>query len=368
MNSSKSQFVPQRLELARTLSGLTLKELAEQVYVSKGLLSFLENGKKSPSAEVIAALAQALNVRPDFFFLPVSDSWTEAQCSFRHRTTTPESLKRRARAYGSMLSEVIETLKVLGVRFPAYQVPRVTVRSIHDVEAAADRCRLEWGYGTSAPLPQLGRVVEHHGVVLVKHPAWSQKVDAFSRRGHASIIALSTARTSVSRWLFDIAHELGHLVMHETATGSPQQEYEANWFGGAFMLPKRAFTREFTSRPFSWSHVFQLKQRWGASAAAIVRRAFNLELIDAITYRQCCKGISAHGWTRAEPHEPDQQLVAPELLPMAFSELGRVGCAPAQIAERLAISPGLFAELTGIDITPADSARHQSNVVAFTDR
>jgi hypothetical protein len=35
------------------------------------------------------------------------------------------------------------------------------------------------------------------------------------------------------------------------------------------MLPKLAFGREFASRVFSWSHVFDLKRRWYVDGRSI---------------------------------------------------------------------------------------------------
>jgi Zn-dependent peptidase ImmA (M78 family) len=51
-------------------------------------------------------------------------------------------------------------------------------------------------------------------------------------------------------------------------------------------VPAKPFGREFRTRAFRWQHIFELKQRWQVSAAAIVRRARDLNLLDDLAYRR----------------------------------------------------------------------------------
>jgi Zn-dependent peptidase ImmA (M78 family) len=161
--------------------------------------------------------------------------------------------------------------------------------------------------GIDAPISEVGRVMEHAGVFLVSHLAESSQVDAFSRDGSTAIVFLNQSVQSTSRWIFDIGHECGHLVMHSgMQTGTDETESAADGFAGAFLLPWVAFAREFRTSPFSWNHVFKLKKRWKASAAAIIKRAYDLKLIDAVEYRQSFKYMSAMNWRKGgEPSEPD---------------------------------------------------------------
>ena len=66
----------------------------------------------------------------------------------------------------------------------------------------------------------------------------SDKIDAFSRLGAVSVIVLNTARKSTSRWIFDIAHELGHFVLHSLGIPTKEKEDQADYFAGAFLLPR----------------------------------------------------------------------------------------------------------------------------------
>ncbi len=347
---TSNRFFGERLELARTFRGLSQSALGNEVSASNALISYYENGKQTnPPADLVEAWGEALGFEPDFFFEPIQDLFRDEECSFRHRRTAPEYLKRRARAFGTLVGEVVGYLKAK-LELPAFDVPTVKETSAKSIEDVARHCRSHWGLGLDTPITHMGRVVENAGIPIVKTLASTEKVDAFSRRGHTPVVILNTFKESPSRWIFDMAHELGHFVCHTmTLTGSVETEREADAFASAFLLPARAFSREFKSAPFSWEHMFQLKARWQVSLAAIVYRAYSLELIDAQTYRRAFKYLSARQWRKREPQEPEAQK--PELLRESLAALHQeLGEDPQYLSARLYFRPETFEEITGIQI------------------
>lgn len=347
-----SEFVGERLALARAFQHITLSRLAETVSASFGLLGHYERGvRKNPQPDLVAALASALKVRPSFFFEPLDDPWREEECSFRRRAATPKGIKRRAQAHGTLIDLVLRALATM-IKVPRYAIPSIGARDAGAIEGAAEQCRRAWGLGFG-PISHIGRIAEQHGVILVQNLRHADQVDAFSRRGARSIIVLNTARTSTSRWIFDVAHELGHFVLHEgLTTGSKDTEDQANMFASALLLPREAFARDFLARPFTWGHVFELKARWVVSASAIIRRAFTLSLIDPILYRRCYQYMSVRGWLKGEPNEPE--FVGPEWLKSAFGiARDKFGVAPAELADRLHLTAETFTAVTGEPIERA---------------
>ena len=341
-----SEFVGARLALARAFRQITLTKLADTVSVTFGLLGHYERGlRKNPRPDLVAALARALGVQPSFFFEPLDDRWLEEECSFRRRVATPEGIKKGARAHGTLVDLVLRELATM-VRIPRYDVPSIEARDADAIERAADRCRQAWGLGFG-PILHIGRVAEGHGVILIRHFCHADKIDAFSRRGTRSIIVLNTSRPSTSRWIFDVAHELGHFVLHEgVETGSKGTEEQANVFASALLLPRKTFAPEFAAKPFSWAHVFALKERWMTSASAIIRRAFHLSLLDPILYRRCYQHMSARGWLKGEPREPE--FVGPEWWSSAFRVASdSFGVGPAELSDRLHLTPETFTAVTG---------------------
>jgi len=136
-------------------------------------------------------------------------------------------------------------------------------------------------------------------------------------------------------------------------TGSIETEREADRFASAFLMPRKAFSRDFSMGDAAdWKHIFAIKRRWQASAGAIVRRAYDLGLIDAVRYRKAYKHMSFHKWTvNGEPEEPAFQ--EPEILSGALTSLGtRVKTTIDELRQQLHFTPETFKEVTGV-IVPA---------------
>jgi len=348
---NKSGFDGQRLQLAREFCDLTQKQLGEKVAASHALVSLCESGKRTePATDLVEAFGTVLGFDTDFFYQSTGEIFREAECSFRHRRSTPERLKTKIRAHASLLGMVLERLRAY-LRFPALNIPRISTSTDEEIERAAEETRLHWGLGIEAPIAEIGRVMEHAGVFLVSHLAESPQVDAFSRDGSTALIFLNHSVQSTSRWIFDIGHECGHLVMHSgIQTGTEETEAAADRFAGAFLLPRGAFAREFRTSPFSWNHVFKLKKRWKASAAAIIKRAYDLRLIDAVDYRQSFKYMSSRNWRKGgEPHEPE--FKGPELLSTALCSLGtKIELTVEQLCRELHFTPSTFLAVTGASV------------------
>lgn len=353
-----------KLQLARDFRGLTQSELAQKVVVSDGLISLYENGKKGdPPREIVEALSDALGFRPGFFYGPLNDAFKENECSFRHKRKASERIKAKIQAQGTLLCMVVDQLRGV-LKFPKLNVPSFPSVSEDEIESAAEKTRKYWKLDPDGPINHVGRVLEHAGVIIVSHFEDTPHIDAFSRRGATSVIFLNRRIPSTSRLHFDIAHECAHLVIHDgVTTGDVETERAADLFASAFLMPKRAFAREFrtTMASFSWDGVFQMKRRWKVSAAAIVRRAYQLGLISALTYRQAYKQMSFKGWLKGEPLEPDFQ--EPELLASAINALGnKVDLSALDLCEQIGFLHSGFRDITGLSIP---KPRVQAGVIEF---
>jgi Zn-dependent peptidase ImmA (M78 family) len=165
------------------------------------------------------------------------------------------------------------------------------------------------------------RTLEHFGAVVTIFEGVSDKIDAFSYYRTRPIIVRNLIKHSPSRARFDLAHECGHIVMHSNAdVGSPHLEEQANNFASAFLLPRTGFAQEFPKGPrLNWTKIFGLKKRWGVSVQAIIKRAYDLNLISAVQYRNAYVHISRNGWRHREPLEPVPESM--EIIPTAFNLL-----------------------------------------------
>ncbi len=362
-----ARFWGERLQLVREFRALTQKEMGELVGVPHSVISDYEKGKRFPSGDTLFTFADRTGFLPGFFLRRLDDPFMEAECSFRHRRSTSERLKAQVRAHATLLGIVVSALKKL-LRFPAFDVPSIPATTALEIEAAAEGARRHWGLDLNAPILQVGRAIERAGVVIIPQTVDTTKIDAFSRYGATSLIFLNRgAGTKPSRWNFDLAHEYAHLVMHrDMPTGSVETERAADAFASAFLLPQNAFSREFRTRQFSWAHVFDLKRRWHVSAAAIIRRARDLGLLDENSYRHAFQYMSFKKWrTQGEPYEPSFQ--EPELFAQALSHLGKgMKKTLSDLCNDLEFTPEIFLEITGFVAPPTFTT--PSKVIKFPAR
>jgi transcriptional regulator with XRE-family HTH domain len=105
-----SEFIGTNLRLIRLFHDLSLTDLGEQVGVSKQFLSRVETGAEIASAHLEAALAETLEVLPEFFYRIDPNPIVDEQCHFRRQLTTKVALRQVARARGEMLKRLVGVL------------------------------------------------------------------------------------------------------------------------------------------------------------------------------------------------------------------------------------------------------------------
>jgi Zn-dependent peptidase ImmA (M78 family) len=117
-------------------------------------------------------------------------------------------------------------------------------------------------------------------------------VDAFSRRFGKQPLVVLTADKTLDRQRFDAAHELGHLVLHiEEEAGNRILEEQAHMFAAAFLMPQALIKNDLPSR-LEWSVFRSLKEIWGVSVQALLRRAKDLDRMSEATYRRAMITLS----------------------------------------------------------------------------
>ena len=361
------RFTGARLRLARHLRGFTQTDLAAIVGVSHQFIGYLETGAKEPNDVLVRALGAALGFDVEFFYLSAPDESTDEECYFRRRHSTPVAVRNQVLAHTTLFGELLAYLE-LKLQLPESSLPTIRVANRDQIEHAAERCRMLWALGRDVPIKNVARVLENAGIAITRFEGLSEKVDAFSRIGQPNVIVLNDKTPSRSRW--DLAHECGHLVMHGGMSAETvEAEQEAHSFAGAFLMPRAGFVREFPrTRRIDWEALFRLKHRWRVSLAALVRRAFDLDLIDALRYRQAYKYMSMHGWLRDEPEEVEPE--PPELIDVAFRELRQTfGITPAEVAKSLYWNRETFVTITGIEVPAVSSAMESAdNIVDIRSR
>lgn len=343
-----------RLRLARLTAGLTLEDLGARVGTSRQFVHQLETGAKEPSNDLLMALASALDVAPNFLTQSSTRAVREEDCHFRKLASAPRGLVAQTIARGTMIEMLVDSIEER-VRLPAVDFPEAArPASLDDIESIAERAREHWGLGKEGPVTNMMRVVENAGAIVVAFDDLTDRIDALSMARRRPIIVRSSAKTAAVRLRFDLSHEIAHLIMHQgIATGDSTTEAEAHRFAGAFLIPRTAFAREFPRRrrQIDWNALYAMKLRWKVSVRAIIRRAFDLGLIDAAQYRTANIHLVKGGQAKAEKYDDALACESPELLAAAVAWLARTGPAELRLClDKVGLLPLNFTRLTGLQV------------------
>ena len=286
ITNTNLNFIGNNLKLARILNGLTLAELADAIGTSRQYVHQLEVSSRFPTKEQLVSLVSNLKVTEDFFYVVPNSVLDDASIHFRSKRTTKQSSKVQAKVNIALFIRLVDLLSKY-VNFPELNFPSYDdFTTSNDIERIAERTRQHWGLGFG-PIDNMTRVAECAGAITTTFKGVSAEVDALSSVIRRPVIVRNDAKDSPGRLRFDIAHEVGHIIMHQDlVTGCKQTESEANRFASAFLLPRSAFIKEFkVGNRMDWKMLSALKERWGVSKAAILYRARQLDLLTEGRYR-----------------------------------------------------------------------------------
>ena len=348
-----------RLTLARLLAGLRKSELAVLVDKSPTAVAAWESGAKRPTAATVAQLALSLSVEPNFFSVRPEDvAAVSSTPHFRSLRSTSQLARDQAFAYGQLAVDIASSFEK-HVEFPDVDVPSLPV-SVDDAagdgpELAAKLVRQEWRIA-AGPVGHLVRMLENHGILVVFSPPATASVDAYSFDSRLRpVVILNPAKRDYYRQRFDVAHELGHLVMHSDAEpGGRIVEDQAHRFAAELLMPT-AEIRELLPAVMGgrvWQSLARLKEQWGVSMQALLYRARWLGRLSDVSYRNAMMTLSARGWRRDEPGLISA-IEQPSLLPRAVELLEQEGIERTQLISQCRVPLHLF------DVVSARTPRYE---------
>ena len=337
MSRGITGFEPGRLLQALAARGLSQVALASMVGVSPATVSKWKSGQQSPEAEALTSLSRVINVTPEWFTRPIPE-----KCSlplFRSNASAHVGARAMLEARLEWAQDIALALGEF-VDFPEVNLPKRAFTDPEqitnaDIEEAADECRELWSLGRRA-MPDLAMAIEGAGVILVREEtgvATIEGLSAWSQVLNRPLVLLSADKQNGFRSRFDLAHELGHLILHkgiERSTDSVRHkimEDQAHRFAGAFLLPAETFAAD-VKIPVTLDSLLLLKQRWGVSVAAMVMRLWALKIIDDETKGLLFKRRSARWGVKAEPGDDGRAPEQVRLLKRTIELLASSGVMP----------------------------------------
>jgi Zn-dependent peptidase ImmA (M78 family)/DNA-binding XRE family transcriptional regulator len=362
-------FNGDRLRQARELRLLTQTELARRVGKSQAAIANIEGSFNLPSPELVAALAAHTRFPAAFFSTDRVVEFPMESLMFRARSATTRGEAVAACRYAEIVYEVIIFLSRFVDPLPIRlaRLPRVPAA------VAAQQTRRMLGISPDEPIEHLIHELEKSGVVILALPLDLKKIDAFSSwipgANPTPVITVCSGKPG-DRLRWNVAHELGHLVLHGHLKHlRKEQHQEADQFAAEFLLPEDSLRGEILS-PVTLSSLAPLKPLWKVSVQSLVYRAHDLSIITRRQYAYLFEQLSARGWRMREPENLDVPIEKPRLL-SKMAELA-FGNPPAidRIAAETKLSSRMVAEiLSGYDVIEAEQMRIFSDkVIQFTPK
>ena len=328
-------FSASRLTVARCRRGLTKRALAEMIDHSAQSLTNYEDKARQPPTDVVQRLSFALGFPPSYFYESDLHLVGAETVTFRARRSLKSSMRDKALATGALATEIISPAIRRRFNLPTVDVPDLGGEK---PEIAAATLRQSWRQG-NGPIHNMVHLLESKGIEVYWLDEPDRSLDAFALwRAELPYVLLNSNTTAGDRARFDAAHELGHLVLHRNVedVNTRDVESEAHRFASAFLMPAEQFRHESPRLPVM-SRYYALKQRWGCSIQAMVRRGYDLELFSEWHYEQSAKQMSSAGWRSGTPEPVPISKETSLLHNMVFDMLQKKKISPREWAQELKI-------------------------------
>ncbi|MBO3311650.1 helix-turn-helix domain-containing protein [Clostridium perfringens] len=311
----------ERIKQARIYRGLSQAQLADKLNVTKQAISKYETNKMNLNISTIALLPKALGFPLSFFNNHKKINSNNDIVFFRTKDIPKKTQAQLREKINVMENEVIEYFENY-IEFPSLNIPDFSDLLLDEtcnynrekIIEVCKRLRECWGI-ENEPIDNLMYILQVNGFIINKQYIDQNKTDGFSKNlNDKAIIFVSANKESAVRTRFDLAHELGHLVLHRNIEfeelGEKSIEMDADFFASEFLYPRDEFIKEIQNSPLNFELFIRLKEKWKISIQAIIRKCKDFNLISEEKYIYFQKRISYNGWRKKEPL--DERIIEEE--------------------------------------------------------
>jgi len=282
------EIVAKRIKSARTLAGLSLRELSEKLngLVSYNAISKYEKALMMPDSKILIQMAHAMNVKPDYFFRPFTVEIGNIEFRKRRKLLVKE-VNAIKEDVTDTISRYIELEQFLNLSSDFESpIKDLIISNGNDIENAVNILLEKWKIGFNA-LPNVIELLEDKEIKVIELDV-NLEFDGLSGWANEKIpVIVVNKNFPVERKRFTALHELAHLVL-SFADGLEHKVVEklCHRFAGAILMPKETFLLELgdTRKKISLSELMAIKETYGISIQAIMARAKDLEIISQERY------------------------------------------------------------------------------------
>lgn len=285
------------IKLARESRGLSQGELSDMLEIKQGTLSKIENEFLSVDEGFIEKLSAILNYPESFFYQDKKVHLVLGH--YRKKITLPIKEVKMQQSKMTIVEWIVEKL-IESVDMPIPNIPKWNCEFDGSPEICANYIRDYWKV-SKGRLDNLTKLIEDNGVLVI--PMDLGELDGLSIYSYSGIpIIFVNKYQSGDRHRFNLAHELGHLIMHfgQKIDESRDIEDEAHLFASELLIPSREIKPHLVK--INIEKLAQLKTYWKVSMQAIIVKAYKqLGIISKSQYHYLFKQMSILGYRKKEP-------------------------------------------------------------------
>ena len=289
----KSQHFNIRLQAARQMAGLSMKQLSEKTLctVTKQSISKYEKGLMMPKAETLDALSAALNISNGYFSGESIRLNTPMLRNALGEALPEDEVEMVEAQLAFWAEQYIAAEKTAGMeRQFDNPLKSLSITDASDASDAADLLRQAWHCG-DGPIPSVLRLMERKGIKMLNErlPGSVLGLSTWANDSYPLVVVdMANEKHTVERLRFTASHELGHLVLNipDTVQGKDREKL-CDKFAGCFLLPKSTLMEEMgsTSRQsVALDELIDLREAYGVSIAALVHELWDFRIISREQY------------------------------------------------------------------------------------
>ncbi|WP_180102174.1 ImmA/IrrE family metallo-endopeptidase [Acinetobacter sp. YH12126] len=306
-----AKFNPSRLIEAREARGIKQTALSSIIGYSTTSISKWENGHIEPDTQSLDAISNALGLPMEWFYQPslIASSVYHFRSHSAATKTAQEIARIRLRWTAEFANKLVEWVDLPEINLiPSPSRDEALNLTNEEIESYAQKLREHLGLGVN-PIPNLTQLLEASGIIIVYEESGFTNMDGVSAwiDGRPYIWTASD-KASCVRSRFDIAHELGHIILHKNLTAEDcnsikhkKIEDQAHLFAGCFLMPPIAISSLF--RVITLDTLLAQKKKWGISVGAMISQCSNANLTNEDQTLRLRKNMSFRKWRTREPYD-----------------------------------------------------------------
>jgi Zn-dependent peptidase ImmA (M78 family)/transcriptional regulator with XRE-family HTH domain len=294
-------FNPKMISIAREARDLTQTDLASRLAITQGKFSKIESGLLGISEDLVQRLSIILDFPVDFFTQTEPIYGLGGNIIYHHRKRQAlskreiEKIHARIHIRRMHLSKLLRQIEILPSKIELCHIDEYD----GGAQEVARAVRAHWML-PPGPIENVTKSIEDAGGMVIQYNFETKLIDAVSQivPGLPPLFFVNTD-LPVDRLRFTLAHELGHLILHNNSIPYPEMEREADAFAAEFLMPAKEIMPMLIGLMFP--KLAPLKQYWKASMASLLYQSEHLGAITTRKARSLWMQMGKLGYRSSEP-------------------------------------------------------------------